>query len=59
MVVGAALGKGLGEGLDAGTVFGGQARTGSGFGAWALSQAAPFLMRKADGRVLVWTCRGE
>ena len=35
------------------------ARGGSGFGAWALSQAAPFLMRKADGRVLVWTWKAE
>ena len=34
-------------------------RGGSGFGAWALSQAAPFLMRKADGRVLVWTWKAE
>ena len=34
-------------------------RPGSGFGAWALSQAAPFLMRKADGRVLVWTWKAE
>ncbi|MBS1907678.1 MAG: hypothetical protein JST33_14175 [Actinobacteria bacterium] len=49
---------------QAGTVFGAPAtdsgsRTGSGFGAWALSQAAPFLMRKADGRVLVWTWKAE
>jgi hypothetical protein len=29
-------------------------RPGSGFAAWAMSQAAPFLMRKAAGRVLVW-----
>lgn len=34
-------------------------RPGSAFGAWALSQAAPFLMRKADGRVLVWTWKAE
>ncbi|VXA98573.1 conserved hypothetical protein [Microbacterium sp. 8M] len=34
-------------------------RPGSGFGAWALSQAAPFLMRKADGRVLAWTWKAE
>ena len=34
-------------------------RPGSGFAAWAVSQAAPFLMRKADGRVLVWTWRAE
>ena len=34
-------------------------RPGSGFGAWALSQAAPFLMRKADGRVLAWVWRAD
>jgi len=34
-------------------------RPGSGFAAWAVSQATPFLMRKADGRVLVWTWRAE
>lgn len=36
-----------------------EARPGSGFAAWAMSQAAPFLMRKADGRVLVWTWKDE
>ena len=30
-------------------------RPGSRLGAWAMSQAAPLLMRRADGRVLVWT----
>ena len=30
---------------------------GSGPLAWAMSQAAPLLMRRADGRVLVWTWR--
>jgi len=45
---------------QAGAAFGaGSAGSGSGFGAWALSQAAPFLMRKADGRVLVWTWKAE
>ncbi|MDA4891209.1 hypothetical protein PFZ55_30420 [Streptomyces sp. MS2A] len=34
-------------------------RPGSGFAAWAMSQAAPLLMRKADGRVLVWTWKQE
>lgn len=34
-------------------------RPGSGFAAWAMSQAAPLLMRKADGRVLVWTWKAE
>lgn len=32
---------------------GGAARPGSGVAAWAMSQAAPMLMRKAAGRVLV------
>ena len=36
-------------------------REGSGgrVAAWAFSQAAPFLMRKADGRVLVWVWRAD
>lgn len=34
-------------------------RPGSRFGAWAMSQAAPMLMKKADGRVLVWTWKAE
>lgn len=34
-------------------------RPGSKFGAWAMSQAAPLLMRRADGRVLVWTWKAE
>lgn len=34
---------------------GGAPRRPSSFAAWALSQAAPLLLRKADGRVLVWT----
>ena len=32
---------------------------GSGFSAWAMSQAVPFLMRKAAGRVLVWVWKAE
>ncbi len=44
---------------QAGAAVGAESRPGSGFGAWALSQAAPFLMRKADGRVLVWTWKAE
>lgn len=32
---------------------------GGGFTAWAMSQAVPFLMRKADGRVLVWVWKAE
>lgn len=34
-------------------------RAGGGFAAWAFSQAAPFLMRRADGRVLVWVWRAD
>ncbi|MFT4137250.1 hypothetical protein [Microbacterium sp.] len=34
-------------------------RRGSGFAAWAMSQAAPLLMRKAAGRVLVWVWRAD
>ncbi len=39
--------------------FGATERPGSRFGSWAMSQAAPFMMRKADGRVLVWTWKAE
>jgi hypothetical protein len=35
------------------------ARPGSRLGAWAMSQAAPMLMKRADGRVLVWTWKAE
>lgn len=34
-------------------------RPGSKLGAWAMSQAVPIMMRRADGRVLVWTWRAE
>jgi hypothetical protein len=34
-------------------------RPGSRVGAWVMSQAAPLAMRKADGRVLVWTWKAE
>lgn len=34
-------------------------RPGSRFGAWAMSQAAPLLMRRFDGRVLAWTWKAE
>lgn len=34
-------------------------RPGSRLGAWVMSQAAPFAMRKADGRVLAWTWKAE
>ena len=32
---------------------------GGGFAAWAMSQATPFLMRKAAGRVLVWVWKAD
>ena len=38
---------------------GGPARPGSGFAAWAMSQAARALMRKAAGRVLVWVWKAD
>ena len=34
-------------------------RPGSRLGAWVMSQAAPFAMRKADGRVLAWTWKAD
>lgn len=34
-------------------------RPGGGFAAWAMSQAAPFLMRRAAGRVLVWVWKSD
>jgi hypothetical protein len=34
-------------------------RQGNGFLAWGMSQAAPFLMRRAAGRVLVWVWRAD
>ncbi|MFB7249701.1 hypothetical protein [Microbacterium sp. NPDC056234] len=38
---------------------GAEARPGSRFGAWLMSQAAPIAMRKADGRVLAWTWKAD
>jgi hypothetical protein len=35
------------------------AASGSGFAVWAMSQATPFLMRKAAGRVLVWVWKAD
>lgn len=32
---------------------------GAGAGAWLLSQLAPAMMKRADGRVLVWTWKAE
>jgi len=34
-------------------------RPASGFMAWAMSQATPFLMRRAAGRVLVWVWKAD
>ncbi len=37
----------------------GAQRPGGGFTAWALSQATPLLLKKADGRVLVWVWKAD
>ncbi|MER7797435.1 hypothetical protein [Microbacterium sp. NPDC096154] len=39
-------------------LMGGQGR-GSGMLAWTLSQAAPLLMRRADGRLLIWVWKDD
>ena len=44
---------------QANRALGAEARPGGAFSAWALSQAAPFLMRKADGRILVWVWKAD
>lgn len=44
---------------QANLALGGSPRAGRGVAAWAFSQAAPFLMRKADGRVLVWVWKAD
>lgn len=44
---------------QANSALGAQPRPGGGFAAWAMSQAAPLLMRKADGRVLVWVWKDD
>ncbi|MBN9171019.1 MAG: hypothetical protein J0I50_03895 [Microbacterium sp.] len=48
---------------QAGSALGGAAapgtRPGGGVTAWAVSQAAPWLMRKAAGRVLVWVWKDD
>ncbi len=44
---------------QANTALGATERPGSKLGAWAMSQAAPLLMKRADGRVLVWTWKAE
>ncbi|MDX2377963.1 hypothetical protein M4I32_14280 [Microbacterium sp. LRZ72] len=44
---------------QAGRAAGAPSAPGSGFAAWAMSQAAPLLMRRAAGRVLVWVWRDD
>ncbi|GAA1996570.1 hypothetical protein [Microbacterium ulmi] len=44
---------------QAGTTLGAQQRPGSRVLAWSLSQAAPFLMRRAAGRILAWVWRAD
>lgn len=44
---------------QAGAAMGAEPRRGSGVAAWALSQATPFLMRRAAGRVLAWVWRAD
>ena len=38
---------------------GAEPRPGGRFSAWAMSQATPFLMRRAAGRVLVWVWKAD
>ncbi|MET0859923.1 MAG: hypothetical protein ABW091_02725 [Microbacterium sp.] len=44
---------------QANRAMGADERPGGGFMAWAMSQATPFLMRKAAGRVLVWVWKAD
>ncbi len=44
---------------QANTAMGSSARPGSGVAAWAMSQATPFLMRRAAGRVRVWVWKAD
>ena len=48
-----------GGALGASTGSAAESRPGSGVAAWVMSQAAPFLMRKAAGRVLVWVFKSD
>jgi len=57
-VLGGAPGPAVTSGAAGPTAAGG-ARPGSGFTAWAMSQAVPFLMRRANGRVLVWVWKAD
>jgi hypothetical protein len=56
---GSALGAAAAPGASTATDTATGSRPGSGFAAWAMSQAAPFLMRKAAGRVLVWVFKAD
>jgi hypothetical protein len=47
-----------GSALTTGTP-GSPAKPATGFAAWAMSQAVPFLMRRANGRVLVWVWKAD
>lgn len=44
---------------QANRAMGADERPGSGIAAWAMSQAAPLLMRRAAGRVLVWVWKSD
>jgi hypothetical protein len=44
---------------QANAALGAEAKPGSGFAAWAMSQATPFLMRRAAGRVLAWVWKAD
>ena len=44
---------------QANRAMGAEERPGGGFAAWAMSQATPFLMRRAAGRVLVWVWKAD
>ncbi|PKI91536.1 hypothetical protein CW368_06350 [Actinomycetales bacterium SN12] len=44
---------------QAGTGLGRETLPGARLGSWLASQAIPFAMRKADGRVLAWTWKAE
>ncbi len=44
---------------QANAALGATPRPGGGFAAWAMSQAAPALLRKAEGRVLVWVWKDD
>ncbi len=44
---------------QAGAVSGAQPRPGGGVAAWIMSQATPFLMRRAAGRVLAWMWKSD